>query len=654
MDSLLVFGRVVSPLALDLALKISIAAAAGLIATRIIGRRRPSLCFNLITAALVTGLVVGSIRLPVAPLSLPASRPMVQVLPAPPRIVNIMGSRIPVPRKAVATTAAFDPMRTVSETTPSLDWLGWLGLVWLTGIAVVGAYRLSGAIALRRLLQRTTPVRDPRLLAIVAAAFRECGIRRKPRLLLAQTAGTPYTAGILRPIVVLPATAQKWSDELLTSAILHETMHVKRLDNLAAEILRGVAALAWFSPLPWMAMRAALRLREEACDEAVLGTGVAPIRYAVDLLEAARSISSKRGAFAAATMASHDHLERRIRAILSWSRQVVRPFARLRDTSAGLLLVGVAGISLLVGSVALGGMASDPRAWVAANDPMATRSQRVVEPCTFNVTQQFEAARIVVQCRGQRADLMIPVEALPSAFPLSARARLVRPFGYFRESKLERMVFNSGWDIWDSRSVPVVAAAPGVVIIDRVDADYGPIVEIDHGHGLRTRYGLGLYGTSLVTGGTRVLAGQPIGRFDEGKPDDIPFLHFWVLADMGAGRLVALDPAPLFFGRSGNRASPLAAAVLNAAVRVDDRDLLSRLVDLGLDVNAAATDGTFPLEWAVVTENVALARILVAAGADPTIKIGYYGEYIRGYDLTVAELALTSGSQEMQEIIAAR
>jgi murein DD-endopeptidase MepM/ murein hydrolase activator NlpD len=651
MDSLLAFGRVVSPLALDLTLKISMAAAAALVATRIIGRRRPALCFALIAASLVAGLVAGSVRLPVAPLTLPAARPMASTPPAPPLLVNILGSRIPVERRAlVAATVPGTPL-TRTAASP-FDWLGWLGLAWLAGLAAVGAYRLSGAIVLRRLLRGTTPVRDPRLLAAAAAAFRECGGRWRPRLLLAAGAGTPYTAGILRPVIVLPAAAGEWSDGLLASAILHEATHVKRMDNLAAEILRGVAALAWFSPLPWLAMRSALRLREEACDEAVLGTGIAPIRYAVDLLEAACSIYSKRRSFAAATMASHDHLERRIRAILSWSRHAVRPFARLRDASAGLLLAGMAGASLLVGSVALGGIALDPRSWMAGNDPTATGPRRVVEPCTFDVTQQTEATRIVIQCRGQRADLVVPVEALPSVFPLSTRARLARPFGNFRESKLDRLLFNTGWDVWDSRSVSVVAVAPGAVIVDRVDADYGPIVEIDHGHGLRTRYGLGLYGTSLVTGGTRVVAGQTIGHFGEGKPDDIPFLHFSVLAEMGAGRLVVLDPAPLLFGRSANRKIPLAAAVLNAAVRANDRDQVSRLVGLGLDVNAAATDGTFPLEWAVVTENVALARILVAAGADPTTKIGYHGEYVRGYDLTLADLALESGNPEMQEIVA--
>lgn len=656
MSTLLAFGRAAVPLAFDLTLKTSIAAGAVLLAVRIIGPRHPARCFALVVAALLGGTAAGVISFPVRPFAIPIGIQNSGILPAPPLSVTTYRGRFDV-RVGTGEAGSLGIVVPASRRSRSpLDWLGALGLVWIAGILMIGIYRVLGTFSLYRMLAGARLCRDARLLAIAAAARERLGCTFKPRILISPTAGTAYTAGIIRPAIVLPLDASSWPDGRAVSALFHETVHVMRCDNLVAELIRVLIAPAWISPLPWLAFSLAKHLREEACDEAVLGAGIAPVGYAGDLLEAARSVSRGCGvSVIAATMTGVGNLEKRIRAVLSWSRHAARPFSRLRATAAGLVLAAAAAASLLVGAAApQQGRVRGAQIWNAVATHPTSARRGAVARASFSVVQAENSVEIDVQLGHRTIALTVPAPALPTVLPLGLRARLARPFGNCRDPKTQNSYFNLGWDMRssrDSRSIPIVAAAPGTVISNGITSDEGLIIEIDHGFGLRTRYGLGLHGSGTVALGTKVAAGDPIGFFGParssvfGQPDDIPILHFLVFAEIGNDQLVALDPAPLVLSTPVNRNMPLATAVMNAAVRAADRDEVSRLIALGVGLNTAATDGTIPLEWTVVTQNAELAKALVEAGADPAAKIRTYG-------FTVADLVRGTGNPDLIAAVA--
>jgi hypothetical protein len=113
--------------------------------------------------------------------------------------------------------------------------------------------------------------------------------------------------------ILLPASAKQWSDEKLRIVLLHERAHIARHDTLLGLIGDVVCAVYWFHPLAWLiAARAGLE-RERACDDRVLGAGIAPGDYAAAMLDVARAMTR---AHAAMPMAEVSHIERRIRAIL--------------------------------------------------------------------------------------------------------------------------------------------------------------------------------------------------------------------------------------------------------------------------------------------------------------------------------------------------
>jgi murein DD-endopeptidase MepM/ murein hydrolase activator NlpD len=99
-------------------------------------------------------------------------------------------------------------------------------------------------------------------------------------------------------------------------------------------------------------------------------------------------------------------------------------------------------------------------------------------------------------------------KALPLAIPMS-NYRETSPFGQRTDPFNGRLAFHPGIDLAAPYGTPVYATAPGVVTYAGYRSDYGKIVEIDHGHGIVTRYShLARY---VVLVGQRVAAGAHIG-----------------------------------------------------------------------------------------------------------------------------------------------
>ena len=99
----------------------------------------------------------------------------------------------------------------------------------------------------------------------------------------------PGVIGIARPVLMLPQGLQEQlRPEQLTAILVHELCHVRRRDNLTAVIHMGVEAIFWFHPLVWWLGRRLIAEREQACDEAVLGSGREPVAYAEGILNVCR------------------------------------------------------------------------------------------------------------------------------------------------------------------------------------------------------------------------------------------------------------------------------------------------------------------------------------------------------------------------------
>jgi murein DD-endopeptidase MepM/ murein hydrolase activator NlpD len=149
---------------------------------------------------------------------------------------------------------------------------------------------------------------------------------------------------------------------------------------------------------------------------------------------------------------------------------------------------------------------------------------------------------------GRLDKLMVPSSA-PIDGPVGSG------FGFRSDPFTGRPALHTGLDFPAEIGTVIHAAAGGMVVSTDKHADYGNMVEIDHGNGLVTRYAH----TSkvLVKTGDLVKRGQPVAEVGTSGRSTGPHLHFEVLVEG-----VPQNPARFLAGRAreprllaGNRSS---------------------------------------------------------------------------------------------------
>jgi beta-lactamase regulating signal transducer with metallopeptidase domain len=192
---------------------------------------------------------------------------------------------------------------------------------WAVGATVALALLGAGAVRLKWLAARATPIRSGPWSDINAEIARHYGLTRPVTLLHSDHPTLLVTWGVFRPKVIVPETARTWTAERIRIVLGHELAHVRRRDwgiQIAAALLR---CACWCNPLVWLACARLRRESEYASDDLVLGHGVGGQEYATHLLEVARALcQSRRHWMPAQAIAHPSTLERRIRAMLNDSR----------------------------------------------------------------------------------------------------------------------------------------------------------------------------------------------------------------------------------------------------------------------------------------------------------------------------------------------
>ncbi|WP_165064272.1 M56 family metallopeptidase [Paludisphaera rhizosphaerae] len=136
---------------------------------------------------------------------------------------------------------------------------------WCLGAATFGLMLVLGSSSLRRIRRESTPaeVLDGR-----ARTFsRLLRLRRVPEIRVHSGISEPCLAGLVRPVVLLPADwlATATVDEV-NAVLAHELSHARRLDHLTYPALRFVQACLFFHPCVYWLSRNARREAEHAAD----------------------------------------------------------------------------------------------------------------------------------------------------------------------------------------------------------------------------------------------------------------------------------------------------------------------------------------------------------------------------------------------------
>ncbi len=132
--------------------------------------------------------------------------------------------------------------------------------------------------------------------------------------------------------------------------------------------------------------------------------------------------------------------------------------------------------------------------------------------------------------------------ATPLAPPVAVEYRQTSGFGARVDPFTGRPAFHSGLDVAAFERAPVVATSPGHVSFAGPRSGYGYVVEIDHGHGFKTRYAH--LRDIQVARGESVAIGQRVGSMGSTGRSTATHLHYEVWF---RGRVVD----PVYFLRAG-------------------------------------------------------------------------------------------------------
>lgn len=141
--------------------------------------------------------------------------------------------------------------------------------VWLTGIGVLFLYCLISAV---RICNKTRE----------AIPFQE-------NIYMIDEMLSPFVMGIFNPKIYLPAGLGEKEQEYI---ILHEKLHIRRLDHIVKPVAFAALCIHWFNPLVWLAFVLFCRDMEMSCDEAVIRKMGDQIR--ADYSESLLALSTQR------------------------------------------------------------------------------------------------------------------------------------------------------------------------------------------------------------------------------------------------------------------------------------------------------------------------------------------------------------------------
>jgi uncharacterized protein (TIGR03435 family) len=207
-----------------------------------------------------------------------------------------------------------------------------LRMTWFVGLLGCLVPVVTGLMALRR-LRRTgvTWAQGSHLSRSIAPDLARNG---RIRFLLHDRVAVPITYGLVRPVVIFPAGADRWSEVDLTNALAHEIAHIRRGDSMVHLVARVVCTVYWFHPGVWTAWRRLCLEAERACDDVVLKSAE-QTAYADQLVRLARELSRRYSGYGL-SMASRSDLFERVTAVLN-SRQTRGSVGVRRGSTIGAL-----------------------------------------------------------------------------------------------------------------------------------------------------------------------------------------------------------------------------------------------------------------------------------------------------------------------------
>ena len=187
--------------------------------------------------------------------------------------------------------------------------------VWCAGMSACLLFFATTYLRALFLFRTSLPVRK----AGVERWLLEHKKRRRISVRQSDRVMTPLTYGIFRPVILLPKQTDWQNEEGLAYILLHEYVHICRMDAVTKLLAVSALCVHWFNPFVWVMYVLLNRDLELSCDEKVvrLSGGTQKAAYARVLIDMA---ARQSGLMPLGSHFGQNVVEERIDAIMKWKK----------------------------------------------------------------------------------------------------------------------------------------------------------------------------------------------------------------------------------------------------------------------------------------------------------------------------------------------
>lgn len=144
----------------------------------------------------------------------------------------------------------------------------WIVALYVAGVALMFMRLVVASVRANRLRVHADLISEGPLFEALQSMSRQWSMKIVPALARAEKIVIPKVVGIVRPTILLPASAiSGLSADELEMILAHELAHVRRYDMWVNLIQRFAETVLFFNPALWYLSRRVSVLREYCCDE---------------------------------------------------------------------------------------------------------------------------------------------------------------------------------------------------------------------------------------------------------------------------------------------------------------------------------------------------------------------------------------------------
>ena len=193
------------------------------------------------------------------------------------RPIHTLDLRSPTPSAGEENIGALSTAEFHEHQNMPLSWPVKLCISWFCGALVFLILFLSKIRNIMTVLNHASLVRDKDTIDIVDYWRRSFNITRPVNIYSSDKFLSPFTTGLFRPKIFIPAPLlQGMDNETINSIIAHEMVHIKHFDHAWIRLQNVLQIIYFFNPIVWYVNSQINIERDRLCDSLVMARHVIP------------------------------------------------------------------------------------------------------------------------------------------------------------------------------------------------------------------------------------------------------------------------------------------------------------------------------------------------------------------------------------------